>query len=37
MWAQTWSNILDITMPYPGKNYLDATQDLQAQVKLLYC
>ncbi|XP_066994764.2 angiotensin-converting enzyme [Anabrus simplex] len=25
MWGQTWSNILDVTIPYPGKNFLDVT------------
>lgn len=31
MWAQSWSNILDITIPYPGKNLLDTTPNMQAQ------
>ncbi|XP_015174852.1 PREDICTED: angiotensin-converting enzyme [Polistes dominula] len=31
IWAQSWTNIQDITIPYPGKNYLDVTQEMQAQ------
>ncbi|XP_015596207.1 angiotensin-converting enzyme [Cephus cinctus] len=31
MYAQSWSNILDITLPYPGKRYLDVTQEMQEQ------
>ena len=28
MWGQSWSNILDVTIPYPGKNFLDVTQEM---------
>ncbi|XP_014206622.1 angiotensin-converting enzyme isoform X2 [Copidosoma floridanum] len=31
IWAQSWTNILDMTMPYPGKNYLDVTHEMQAR------
>uniref|UniRef100_A0A8D8R5L9 Angiotensin-converting enzyme n=1 Tax=Cacopsylla melanoneura TaxID=428564 RepID=A0A8D8R5L9_9HEMI len=31
MWAQSWSNILDITMPYPGKSFLDVTPEMIRQ------
>ncbi|KAL2720191.1 angiotensin-converting enzyme isoform X1 [Vespula squamosa] len=31
VWAQSWINIQDITIPYPGKNYLDVTPEMQAQ------
>lgn len=31
MWGQSWSNIVDLTMPYPGKNYLDATPEMLAR------
>ncbi|KOX80241.1 Angiotensin-converting enzyme [Melipona quadrifasciata] len=31
IWAQSWTNIIDVTIPYPGKNYLDVTQEMQAQ------
>lgn len=31
MWGQSWTNILDITVPYPGKNFLDVTQEMIEQ------
>uniref|UniRef100_A0A1B6KA09 Angiotensin-converting enzyme n=1 Tax=Graphocephala atropunctata TaxID=36148 RepID=A0A1B6KA09_9HEMI len=31
MWAQSWSNILDVTIPYPGKNFLDVTTEMNKQ------
>ncbi|XP_032666101.1 angiotensin-converting enzyme-like isoform X2 [Odontomachus brunneus] len=31
VWGQSWSNLLDVTLPYPGKTYLDVTQEMQAQ------
>ncbi|KAG8234713.1 hypothetical protein J437_LFUL014330 [Ladona fulva] len=31
MWAQTWSNILDVTLPYPGKHFLDVTPQMIEQ------
>lgn len=31
MWAQSWTNILDITVPYPGKNFLDVTPRMLEQ------
>lgn len=32
MWAQTWSNIFDITQPYPGQTFLDVTPEMLRQV-----
>lgn len=38
MWGQSWSNILDVTIPYPGKNFLDVTTEMNKQVrKKVYC
>ncbi|XP_012283473.1 angiotensin-converting enzyme [Orussus abietinus] len=31
IWAQSWTNILDLTMPYPGKAYPDVTPEMRAQ------
>ncbi|XP_063230405.1 angiotensin-converting enzyme [Bacillus rossius redtenbacheri] len=31
MWAQSWSNILDVTIPYPGKNYVDVSTQMVEQ------
>lgn len=31
MWGQSWSNILDVTVPYPGKNFVDVTPALLEQ------
>jgi Angiotensin-converting enzyme. len=31
MWAQSWSNIYDITQPYPDKQEPDITKELQRQ------
>lgn len=33
IWAQSWSNLLDVTLPYPGKTYPDVTPEMQAQVR----
>lgn len=33
IWGQSWTNLLDLTLPYPGKTYPDVTQEMQAQVK----
>lgn len=35
MWAQSWTNILDITIPYPGKNFLDVGPEMARQVSIL--
>lgn len=35
IWAQSWSNLLDVTLPYPGKTYPDVTPEMQAQVRNL--
>lgn len=32
MWAQSWTNIYDITQPYPGKNMVDVTPEMIKQV-----
>lgn len=34
MWGQSWENILDVTIPYPGKNFLDVTPEMQKQVNI---
>lgn len=31
MYGQSWANILDITLPYPGRRYLEVTPEMQAQ------
>ncbi|XP_076294976.1 angiotensin-converting enzyme Ance-3 isoform X2 [Lasioglossum baleicum] len=31
IWGQSWTNIIDVTLPYPGKIYLDVTQEMQQQ------
>lgn len=31
MYAQTWTNILDITIPFPGRSFLDVTPDMLEQ------
>ncbi|CAG9818310.1 unnamed protein product [Phaedon cochleariae] len=31
MWAQSWSNVFDITQPYPGQNFLDVTPEMIKQ------
>ncbi|XP_011700493.1 PREDICTED: angiotensin-converting enzyme [Wasmannia auropunctata] len=31
IWAQSWTNLLDVTLPYPGKTYPDVTQEMRAQ------
>lgn len=31
MYAQTWTNILDITIPFPGRSFLDVTPDMVEQ------
>lgn len=32
MWAQTWSGIMDLAMPYPHATQVDATPAMVAQV-----
>lgn len=32
MWAQSWTNIFDITQPYPGQTFLDVTPEMTKQV-----
>lgn len=31
MYGQSWANILDITLPYPGRRYLEVTPEMEAQ------
>lgn len=31
MWAQSWSNIADLVMPYPDKPSIDVTQEMKRQ------
>lgn len=31
MYGQTWSNILDIIIPYPGRSFLEVTPEMLAQ------
>lgn len=32
MWAQTWSGIMDLVIPYPDATQVDATPAMEAQV-----
>ena len=34
MWSQTWSNIYDLCVPYPGKSSPDITPELVRQVRV---
>lgn len=34
MWAQTWSAIMDLVVPYPDATQVDATPAMIAQVRL---
>lgn len=36
MWAQSWSNIYDILVPYPNATQVDATPAMVAQVSETY-
>lgn len=31
MYSQSWTNILDLTLPYPGRSFLDVTPDMIEQ------
>ncbi|KAK9731654.1 Angiotensin-converting enzyme [Popillia japonica] len=31
MWAQSWTNIFDISQPYPGRDFLDVGPEMQRQ------
>lgn len=31
MWAQNWQNILDITVPYPNRPFIDVSQNMRQQ------
>ncbi len=35
MWAQSWGNIDDLVMPYPGKTSIDVTPEMLKQVRVL--
>ena len=32
MWAQTWGNIEDLVLPFPGKTSVDVTPEMLKQV-----
>lgn len=31
MYAQSWTNILDITIPFPGRSFIDVTREMREQ------
>lgn len=31
MYSQTWTNILDITIPFPGRSFIDVTREMREQ------
>lgn len=31
MYAQTWTNIMDITIPFPGRSFVDVTREMREQ------
>ena len=33
MWAQQWDTIVDLVKPFPGKQSIDVTDELNAQVR----
>lgn len=35
MWAQTWGNIEDLVLPYPGKTSVDVTPEMLKQVLIV--
>lgn len=35
MWAQSWGNTFDFTVPYPGKKSVDITEELKEQVSII--
>lgn len=35
MWAQSWGNIEDLVLPYPGKTSIDVTPEMLKQVSLI--
>ena len=39
MWAQSWTNVYDLVVPYPKKTSVDVTEQMKQQVKLenVYC
>lgn len=39
MWAQSWANIGDFSVPYPGKTTIDISDELVKQVRRisLFC
>lgn len=34
MWAQTWNNIYDMMIPFPGKASMDVTEEMIHQVSV---
>ena len=35
MWAQSWEEIYDLVIPYPGKSSVDVTDAMKSQVSSL--
>lgn len=33
MWGQSWSGIVPVTLPYPGKTLVDVTPEMVQQVR----
>lgn len=33
MWSQTWNNVYDMMVPYPGKPNVDVTDSMVAKVR----
>lgn len=31
MYAQSWTNILDLTVPFPGRSFIDVTREMHEQ------
>lgn len=31
MYAQSWTNILDLTIPFPGRSFIDVTREMREQ------
>lgn len=36
MWGQSWTNIFDISQPYPGRDFLDVGPEMERQVSFYY-
>lgn len=31
MYSQTWTNVMDITIPFPGRSFIDVTREMREQ------